>query len=471
MRAPGRSGRGDRHPPAPPSGARAGGWRLLAPGRPAAPRRGTCGGAARRRLDDARCDRGAPRRRRAGHAKRHAADRPLPTPEPGARADRRRVDPRRNARPSRGDRPSALATVLRSLRSSSWASARVTRSRIRWPWLSWRTLVLEPLHALRRPGAVRSFSALPSVLRLASTRRTRKWGRASSNRPRGYPMERPSLRSSRIRWAVRRRPSRWLSPASSWRRRPRRTRSRAGRACGGRARRRNRPGRVTRLQAPPSGSASRRPPSGDATEPSSFPSRRSSTTSAAGRGSTRARAVDLRPGTCRRSADHGRERRALRPGRGPARRSRRSGQPSSTAPSSRSTTEPGRRSVAMRWLVGSSLRYRWLVVFGAVALMVYGVSDVRSTPVDVFPEFAPPRVESRRRRSASPPRSRSSSPSPRAEPRRRREPGRRALNLGRAALLDHAPLRTGTDWLKRGSSSRNGSPRWRPPCRAGPPCP
>ena len=47
----------------------------------------------------------------------------------------------------------------------------------------------------------------------------------------------------------------------------------------------------------------------------------------------------------------------------------------------------------MRWLVGSSLRYRWLVVFGAVALMVYGVSDVRSTPVDVFPEFAPPRVE------------------------------------------------------------------------------
>ena len=47
----------------------------------------------------------------------------------------------------------------------------------------------------------------------------------------------------------------------------------------------------------------------------------------------------------------------------------------------------------MRWLVGSSLRYRWLVVFGAGALMLFGVSDVRSTPVDVFPEFAPPRVE------------------------------------------------------------------------------
>src|SRR5687768_5926854 len=47
----------------------------------------------------------------------------------------------------------------------------------------------------------------------------------------------------------------------------------------------------------------------------------------------------------------------------------------------------------MRWIVGNSLRYRFLVVFGAVALMVFGISQIPSTKVDVFPEFAPPRVE------------------------------------------------------------------------------
>jgi CzcA family heavy metal efflux pump len=47
----------------------------------------------------------------------------------------------------------------------------------------------------------------------------------------------------------------------------------------------------------------------------------------------------------------------------------------------------------MRALVASSLRFRWLVVFGAVAMMFFGSAQVRETPVDVFPEFAPPRVE------------------------------------------------------------------------------
>jgi CzcA family heavy metal efflux pump len=47
----------------------------------------------------------------------------------------------------------------------------------------------------------------------------------------------------------------------------------------------------------------------------------------------------------------------------------------------------------MRWIVGHSLRWRWLVVFAAVALMVFGVFQVPNTRVDVFPEFAPPRVE------------------------------------------------------------------------------
>ena len=47
----------------------------------------------------------------------------------------------------------------------------------------------------------------------------------------------------------------------------------------------------------------------------------------------------------------------------------------------------------MRWIVATSLRYRYLVVFLAVALMIFGVARLRDSAVDVFPEFAPPRVE------------------------------------------------------------------------------
>ena len=47
----------------------------------------------------------------------------------------------------------------------------------------------------------------------------------------------------------------------------------------------------------------------------------------------------------------------------------------------------------MRWIVGSSLKFRWLVIFAAAALMIFGVAQSRNAPVDVFPEFAPPRVE------------------------------------------------------------------------------
>ncbi|HEV8163383.1 MAG TPA: efflux RND transporter permease subunit, partial [Actinomycetota bacterium] len=47
----------------------------------------------------------------------------------------------------------------------------------------------------------------------------------------------------------------------------------------------------------------------------------------------------------------------------------------------------------MRWMVGSSLRFRFIVVALAVAMMVFGVAQLRHTPVDVFPEFAPPRVQ------------------------------------------------------------------------------
>src|ERR687894_1604618 len=47
----------------------------------------------------------------------------------------------------------------------------------------------------------------------------------------------------------------------------------------------------------------------------------------------------------------------------------------------------------MRWIVGSSLRFRWLVIFAAAALMVFGIGETRNADVDVFPEFAPPQVE------------------------------------------------------------------------------
>ena len=47
----------------------------------------------------------------------------------------------------------------------------------------------------------------------------------------------------------------------------------------------------------------------------------------------------------------------------------------------------------LRWIVATSLRFRYLVVFVAAALIVFGIGQIRSMPVDVFPEFAPPRVE------------------------------------------------------------------------------
>ena len=47
----------------------------------------------------------------------------------------------------------------------------------------------------------------------------------------------------------------------------------------------------------------------------------------------------------------------------------------------------------IRWIVGTSLKYRFIVLAMAAALMVFGIAQLPSTPVDVFPEFAPPRVE------------------------------------------------------------------------------
>jgi len=47
----------------------------------------------------------------------------------------------------------------------------------------------------------------------------------------------------------------------------------------------------------------------------------------------------------------------------------------------------------MRWIIRSSLQTRFIVIAIAVAMMLFGSEQLRSMPVDVFPEFSPPRVE------------------------------------------------------------------------------
>ncbi len=47
----------------------------------------------------------------------------------------------------------------------------------------------------------------------------------------------------------------------------------------------------------------------------------------------------------------------------------------------------------MRRIIAISLRFRFIVVALAAGLMIFGAAQVRAMPVDVFPEFAPPKVE------------------------------------------------------------------------------
>jgi CzcA family heavy metal efflux pump len=47
----------------------------------------------------------------------------------------------------------------------------------------------------------------------------------------------------------------------------------------------------------------------------------------------------------------------------------------------------------MRWIVSRSLRFRWLVLFAAAAMIAYGIAQIPDTKVDVFPEFSPAQVE------------------------------------------------------------------------------
>jgi Cu/Ag efflux pump CusA len=47
----------------------------------------------------------------------------------------------------------------------------------------------------------------------------------------------------------------------------------------------------------------------------------------------------------------------------------------------------------MRWIIRSSLRFRFLVVAVATALMIFGAGQLQNARTEAFPEFAPPRVE------------------------------------------------------------------------------
>src|SRR5919109_446780 len=47
----------------------------------------------------------------------------------------------------------------------------------------------------------------------------------------------------------------------------------------------------------------------------------------------------------------------------------------------------------MRWIIRQSLRFRFLVIAAAAALMIFGAGQLKNARTEAFPEFAPPRVE------------------------------------------------------------------------------
>ena len=56
-------------------------------------------------------------------------------------------------------------------------------------------------------------------------------------------------------------------------------------------------------------------------------------------------------------------------------------------------SDPPPRRTLMRWIIGSSLRFRFLVAAAAATMMAVGLLQLGTMRVDTFPEFAPPRVE------------------------------------------------------------------------------
>ncbi|HEU5045075.1 MAG TPA: efflux RND transporter permease subunit, partial [Nocardioidaceae bacterium] len=45
------------------------------------------------------------------------------------------------------------------------------------------------------------------------------------------------------------------------------------------------------------------------------------------------------------------------------------------------------------WMVASSVRLSRLIVAVAIGVLVFGGAELRSAPVDVYPEFEPPMVQ------------------------------------------------------------------------------
>jgi CzcA family heavy metal efflux pump len=57
------------------------------------------------------------------------------------------------------------------------------------------------------------------------------------------------------------------------------------------------------------------------------------------------------------------------------------------------SAQPAERPTLMRWIVRSSLNFRFLVVALAAGMIAVGALSIPNMRVDVFPEFAPPQVE------------------------------------------------------------------------------
>ena len=103
----------------------------------------------------------------------------------------------------------------------------------------------------------------------------------------------------------------------------------------------------------------------------------------------------------------------------------------------------------MRWIVGSSLRFRFLVVAVAAAHDVLRRGQLRDTPVDVFPEFAPPRVEIQTICLGLSTAEVEELVTVPLEQALNGVPARRhALEVGPAALVDRAIFKRGTDLLE-----------------------
>ena len=128
----------------------------------------------------------------------------------------------------------------------------------------------------------------------------------------------------------------------------------------------------------------------------------------------------------------------------------------------------------MRWIVGSSLKFRFIVVALTAFLMFFGVQQLGDTAVDVFPEFAPPEGrDPHRRHRAGAHRGRRADHRPagavvQRDSRVSRRSGPDRSSSCRRSCCSSSRERTCS---RRASSSRSGSPRSRPtlPTWAAPP--